>query len=544
MKEFKSISLNNYNGSNGCRTYYGATKETATRKFFKDGCCQAIINIMKGEGEYSAEWWKILVNKSEATSTLSRIGISLDEYLNEFTSLGFPTIAELEEVEGDYVFHINNNPKSKHSYYLFCWLRHLYYMQNIVIDYFHYKKEWELSTNLQKYNLLGFLHYALGGYSVFYKRQCNFLKENVVEKLASFSVTNQSDVHTDYYITHLKDYINLNLNPNWWFENFTEMDEYVKSILQNIPKVKRTTKYTNIQLNDNYYTIDELNGEIPKFPIKSYYNGRTSVTINLRTPFLIQHPIPVIPLKVLSRHPSHEVFRKNPNLLFHKNVLLRLGSTTVVDETKYQVKINSIPSIQRSSNKLLMKQCFDTAKVPTAKWTADIEEAKTFEFPIIAKHVAGSRGTGNYKLDSIEDLVKWSTRRNLDNYIYEEFFNSSKEYRLHVSTHGVFLAWRKLRRNDTPDNQKWFFNNINCNWISEQNELFDRPKNWDAMCNACVAALNAVGLTIGAVDVRVQSNKKKAPEFRIIEINSAASMSPVSTEHYIAEINKIIEKAS
>ena len=135
MKEFKSISLNNYNGSNGCRTYYGATKETATRKFFKDGCCQTIINIMKGEGEYSADWWKILVNKSEATSTLSRIGISLDEYLNEFTSLGFPTIAELEEVDGDYVFHINNNPKSKHSYYLFCWLRHLYYMQNIVIDY-------------------------------------------------------------------------------------------------------------------------------------------------------------------------------------------------------------------------------------------------------------------------------------------------------------------------------------------------------------------------------------------------------------------------
>lgn len=560
MKEFKSIVGSNYNGSNGCRTYYGVTKETSTHKFFKDGCCQSIINIMKGEGEYSADWWKILVNKSEATSTLSRIGISLDEYLNEFTSLGFPTIAELEEVEGDYVFHINNNPKNKHSYYLFCWLRHLYYMQNIVIDYFHYKREWELSTNLQKYNLLGFLHYALGGYSIFYKRQGNFLKENVVKELASFSVTNQSDVHTDYYTTHLKDYINLNLNYNWWFENFTEMDEYVKSILQNIPKVRRTTGYTNIQLNDRYYVFDELNGEIPKFPIKSYYNGRTSVTINLRTPFLIQHPIPVIPLKVLSRHPSHEVFRKNPNLLFHKNVLLRLGSTTVVDETKYQVKINSIPSIQRSSNKLLMKQCFDTAKVPTAEWFTWLEEntflynneevsiEKMLELSpngIVMKHVLGSRNTGNSLIKTLAEFKKWSSTRKTrkESYIGEFFKNTAGEFRIHASIYGVFLSWRKLRRHDTPENQRWFFNNLNCNWISEQNELFDTPKNWDAICAAAVAAIKSVGLTIGCVDVRVQSNKKKNPAFYIIETNSGASASTVMAERYVAEINKIVEKS-
>jgi glutathione synthase/RimK-type ligase-like ATP-grasp enzyme len=542
MKKFKSIDENNYNANNSCRTYYGVNKENATNKFFKNGCCQAIISIMQEE-EDSSYWWKILVSKSKAISTLSCIGISLDEYLNEFTSLGFPAIAELEEIDGDYVFHINNNPKNKHSYYLFCWLRHLYYMQNIVINYFHYKKEWELSTNLQKYNLLGFLHYNLGGYSIFYKRSGNFLKENVVKELQSFKVTNQNNVHTEHYTEHLKNYQNLILNHSYYFENFADLDEYLKSSLQNIPKVRKTNAYTDIQLNGKCYVFDDLNGQIPKFPIRKYYNGKTGITIDLIEPFLIKQSISMTPLKVLSRHPSHEVFRKNSNLLFSKNVLLRLGSITVVDETKYQVKINSIPSIQRSSNKFLMKQCFDIAKVPTTKWTANIEEAKTFEFPIIAKHIKGSRGTGNYKLDSVEDLIKWSTRRNLDNYIYEVFFNSSKEYRIHVSTHGVFLAWRKLRRNDTPDNQKWFFNNINCNWISEQNELFDTPKNWDAICTASVAALNAVGLTIGAVDVRVQSNKKKAPEFCIIEINSAPSASSVMAERYVAEINKIVEKS-
>ena len=57
--------------------------------------------------------------------------------------------------------------------------------------------------------------------------------------------------------------------------------------------------------------------------------------------------------------------------------------------------------------------------------------------------------------------------------------------------------WRKLRRKDTPDNQKWFFNNENCNWASVENELFDMPTSIKTIQKECVKALTSVGLDFG-----------------------------------------------
>lgn len=107
--------------------------------------------------------------------------------------------------------------------------------------------------------------------------------------------------------------------------------------------------------------------------------------------------------------------------------------------------------------------------------------------------------------------------------------------------------WRKLRRNDTPTNQKWFFNNQNCNWVGEDNHLFDMPVNIETIKEECIKALETIGLTIGACDVRVQSNltsdgkRRKNPDFNIIEINSAPSMAEITGLKYIEEFNKIIK---
>lgn len=105
-----------------------------------------------------------------------------------------------------------------------------------------------------------------------------------------------------------------------------------------------------------------------------------------------------------------------------------------------------------------------------------------------------------------------------------------------MSELGVFLTWRKLRRNDTPEEQRWFFNNQTCNWVSEQHELYNKPKTYDKICDECLKALNSVGLQIGACDVRVN----KDGEFIIVEINSAPSMSIKTTIAYKAELTKLI----
>ena len=255
--------------------------------------------------------------------------------------------------------------------------------------------------------------------------------------------------------------------------------------------------------------------------------------------------------QVRSRHPSHSVFR---GTLGHFPVrsVIRLGSTTeLANDGKRRIEINTPKAIGNSASKLKMKNCFKDNDVKTAVWYT--YKAQSFikhehnkidvatlisnlNYPIIAKGIFGSRGRANTKLDTQQALTQWLKGKDTSNYIFEEYFDGSREYRFHVSTLGVFLTWRKLRRNDTPDDQRWFFNNQTCNWVGEDNELYNKPATYKQICDECLKALNAVGLDVGACDVRVS----KKGDFKIIEINSAPSMAEKTTIAYKAEFKKLI----
>lgn len=210
-----------------------------------------------------------------------------------------------------------------------------------------------------------------------------------------------------------------------------------------------------------------------------------------------------------------------------------------------------------------MKQCFTEAGVKTADWFVTYNsmnfnnkstsegahtEFNDIDYPIVAKHIYGSRGRGNYKLNTKEELEAWLVGKTLNNYIFEKFYNYSREYRLHVSKDGCFYTCRKVLKNDTPSEQRWFRNDSNSNWIVETNELFDKPVNWDEVIAESVKALNAVGLDFGAVDLRIQSRMDKDgkersnPDFIVIEINSAPSFGEVTLQKYIEEIPKMLDK--
>jgi hypothetical protein len=273
--------------------------------------------------------------------------------------------------------------------------------------------------------------------------------------------------------------------------------------------------------------------------------------------------------RVRSRHSTHDPLRELlPRM--PKRAIVRLGSTTPTPTDKQFIEVNTIQAIQNSANKLLMKQCFAAADVKTALWwtydrtvetmpethtfnVGNTEESVTLaqiSFPLVAKHIYGSRGTGNYLLKTPDDFIRWVNGKTLSNYIFEKYYSYNREYRLHVTQAGVFYTCRKLLRPDVPADQRWFRNDSNCNWIVEENESFDRPTNWDAIVAESVKALNAVGLDFGAVDVKVQSasrdSKKKGtivrenPEFIVIEINSAPSFGEITLQRYLERIPAII----
>jgi glutathione synthase/RimK-type ligase-like ATP-grasp enzyme len=272
---------------------------------------------------------------------------------------------------------------------------------------------------------------------------------------------------------------------------------------------------------------------------------------------------------IRSRHPSHQLLRRrNPAKvfpLFPFKSVVRFGSLTTIRDTVTnggkRIEVNTVAAIKNSMNKFLMKTCFREGNVTTADWWyydaegnlkgPDRRKNYTTEelpFPIIAKSHFGSRNKGNTKLDDHEAFSRWLHREGRDpsRYIFEQFHNYTREYRLHITQRGVFYACRKMLKRDTPQEAKWYRNDEHCVWILEENELFDKPKNWDKIVKNAVAALNAVGLDIGAVDVKVQSAKtskgteRKDPKFIIIEINSAPSFGKVTEQKYIEEIPKIL----
>lgn len=264
---------------------------------------------------------------------------------------------------------------------------------------------------------------------------------------------------------------------------------------------------------------------------------------------------------ILSRHSSHELLRLKHKLLpvLPFRSVIRLGSTTEVEDNR--IELNSVEAIKNSSNKLLMKQCFTNNNVKTADWFTTngetwiiknneitIMNLSDLPYPIVAKHIFGSRGNGNYKLDNQEELESWLQGKILKNYIFEKFYNYSREYRLHVSKDGCFYTCRKMLKTDTPEDKRWFRNDSNSNWWLEDNEGFDKPINWDTVVEQSVKALLSVGLDFGAIDLRIQSKLDKGgkvrenPDFIVVEINSAPSFGDITLKKYIEILPKLLKE--
>jgi glutathione synthase/RimK-type ligase-like ATP-grasp enzyme len=261
---------------------------------------------------------------------------------------------------------------------------------------------------------------------------------------------------------------------------------------------------------------------------------------------------------------------KNPSarplkhaILCNKRAIVRLGSVTpsgkVFSNRNDFVEINTVDAIQNSRSKLLMKKCFATKDVPQADWYKPIfsnnkwnfqdqlseEEhvytTETLSYPIVAKRVFGFQGRDMELLNDKQALETWLNKHNnLDGWLLEKFYNYAREYRLHVADGvGVFMTWRKLRTADAQN--RWFFNSTNSVWVGPENNLFDKPKCWKAMEEAAVNCLKATGLNIGAVDIRVQSNKTDNPKFIVCEINSAPALGDMGVEKYKEVIKQLID---
>lgn len=277
--------------------------------------------------------------------------------------------------------------------------------------------------------------------------------------------------------------------------------------------------------------------------------------------------------RVRSRHPSHRAIRNLLPLLPFRSVI-RMGSTTEIPNTVAQggktIELNTIEAIRNSANKRRMKDCFTLGGVRTADWF--ISDGKQLlqvvgaekkpepvaidklPYPIIAKHIYGSRGTGNYRLEdqaAVEAFLR-NRAKDLEEFIFERYYNYALEYRLHITEDGCFYACRKALKKDVDKAKSWQRHDDNCVWFTEkvwvegketdqENPNFQKPSVWEAIVQECVKALNATEMDIASFDIRVQSSKteegkaRKNVEFIILECNSASSFGDNAPNSLVAQ---------
>lgn len=242
--------------------------------------------------------------------------------------------------------------------------------------------------------------------------------------------------------------------------------------------------------------------------------------------------------QIRTKNPSAAPLRRS--IFVNKRAIVRLGSRTPsrqIYPTQSFVEVNTVESIENSRDKLRMKECFSRYDVKQAEWLT-LDQApitRMADFPYVGKQIIGFKGYGMQLIEN-DDQLRTFLRTHNNSYFIEKFYNYAREYRIHATSDHSFLSWRKLRRADAE--QRWFFNSTNCNWVGEDHELFQRPNNWDELCNAAVMAVRSVGLDIGAVDIRVQSRNN--PDYIVCEVNSAPQLGEVGIEHYKREITNII----
>lgn len=234
-----------------------------------------------------------------------------------------------------------------------------------------------------------------------------------------------------------------------------------------------------------------------------------------------------------------------------------MGSTTQTSEIthrRHYIEINTAQACEISGNKIKMKRRFKHGRVRTPefymfKGSVVGLRARTkhrlgiWSAGIIAKRYNSSKGNGLALIKSMEDFetfINGKSNAELSKWIFERYSTYVREYRLHITEDGCFYACRKMLRSDAET--RWHRHDDNSVWITEENELFDRPNNWNDIVADCIRALKAVGLDIAAFDIKVQRKNGDNPKWLILECNSAPGLGEIGIQKYLSEIPRLIAK--
>lgn len=234
------------------------------------------------------------------------------------------------------------------------------------------------------------------------------------------------------------------------------------------------------------------------------------------------------------------------------SLLVNLGTTLDLDP---RIPVLNCPDMVRtSSNKRSARRTFRDAGVPIPKLFLAPEKIREADLPIVGRTSYHSKGRGFWYCQRPVDVQR-AARRGATHFL--EFVSGAREYRVHTFAKTAALSepreqrepedyvsikvsekvWRGAGKENPLNPQR----NHSFGWtfLGPQNR---REEEIDVVRSAAKAAIAALGMDFGAVDV-MYSIRQKLPY--VLEVNSTPSLADEQAdtcERYATRIARIAEE--
>lgn len=184
--------------------------------------------------------------------------------------------------------------------------------------------------------------------------------------------------------------------------------------------------------------------------------------------------------------------------------------------------LNQPRYVANASNKLTTLKLFKEAGVACPEWSEALYDPVSWLAAgdkVVARMVLnGHSGEGIVIVDNLDDLPPAP--------LYTKYIKKDQEYRIHVAGGQVIFQQRKARKKEVPDEEvNWQVRNLAGGFIFA-NDGVNAPDN---VCANAIAAVAALGLDFGAVDI-VTTKKGEA---YALEVNTACGLAGKTIDAYV-----------
>ena len=211
--------------------------------------------------------------------------------------------------------------------------------------------------------------------------------------------------------------------------------------------------------------------------------------------------------------------QKNLNLQVNNGVLIRWGCTSNV-ATQGSIVYNKAEAINLANDKLGSRKALEAADVPVPKTYSyqDLQNADNIKWPLIGRPKQHGRGK-NFNMCDNMNMVN-ASRNNKSCVYWSEVYPKTREFRVHCQS-GKIASILSKPAPTNPQSHAWNF--------YQQNIPFENipQSQWtNYICKTALAAVEALGLDFGGVDILVCDNYQELgiPRVTVCEVNTAPTL--------------------